>query len=41
MPPLKGYACTYAQMWVTVKHDYGLSVDTAEKDKLTGILAGC
>ncbi|MBH1937968.1 HNH endonuclease [Streptomyces sp. AV19] len=41
MPPLKGYACTYARMWVTVKHDYKLSADTAEKDKLVDILAGC
>ncbi|RLV09059.1 hypothetical protein CTZ27_07055 [Streptomyces griseocarneus] len=41
MPPLKSYACTYTEMWVTVKHYYGLTVDTAEKDALTGILKGC
>ncbi|MEV4440448.1 HNH endonuclease family protein [Streptomyces sp. NPDC049577] len=41
MPPLKGYACTYAEMWVTVKHQYNLTVDAAEKDKLAAVLNGC
>ena len=41
MPPLNSYACTYARMWVDVKHHYQLTVDPAEKTKLTGILNGC
>ncbi|MFI1967971.1 hypothetical protein BLA24_21795 [Streptomyces cinnamoneus] len=41
MPPLKSYACTYAQMWVSVKHEYALTVDSAEKDALTRVLGGC
>ncbi|MEU4212747.1 HNH endonuclease family protein [Streptomyces sp. NPDC026206] len=41
MPPLKSYSCTYARMWVAVKYDYKLTVDSAEKNALTGILNGC
>ncbi|KJY42995.1 hypothetical protein VR41_05180 [Streptomyces sp. NRRL B-1568] len=41
MPPLASYRCTYAQMWVDVKHYYKLTVDSAEKNALTGILNGC
>ncbi|GHF34350.1 hypothetical protein GCM10010218_14380 [Streptomyces mashuensis] len=41
LPPLKSYRCTYAQMWVSVKYDYKLTVDSAEKAALTGILNGC
>ncbi|PSJ25902.1 hypothetical protein B7P34_25735 [Streptosporangium nondiastaticum] len=41
MPPLNSYACTYARMWVTVKHYYKLTVDSAEKDKLAAVLKGC
>ncbi|MEU3350165.1 HNH endonuclease family protein [Streptomyces sp. NPDC037389] len=41
MPPLKSYACTYARMWVDVKYTYKLTVDSAEKNALTGILGGC
>ncbi|MBB5121167.1 hypothetical protein AF335_01950 [Streptomyces eurocidicus] len=41
MPPLASYACTYARMWVTVKHHYDLTVDPAEKNKLTSVLSGC
>ncbi|MEV0264824.1 HNH endonuclease family protein [Streptomyces sp. NPDC050617] len=41
MPPLNSYACTYARMWVTVKHHYKLTVDSAEKTKLSSILNGC
>ncbi|WP_437112275.1 HNH endonuclease family protein [Streptomyces cinnamoneus] len=41
MPPLKSYACTYARMWVSVKYDYKLTVDSAEKTALAGILNGC
>ncbi|KUJ37274.1 hypothetical protein ACZ90_70185 [Streptomyces albus subsp. albus] len=41
MPPQASYACTYARMWVWVKHTYDLSVDSAEKSKLSSILNGC
>ncbi|MEU5191842.1 HNH endonuclease family protein [Streptomyces klenkii] len=41
MPPLNSYACTYARMWVTVKHYYKLTTDSAEKEKLTAVLNGC
>ncbi|MGA4842274.1 HNH endonuclease family protein [Streptomyces sp. G45] len=41
MPPLASYHCFYARMWVDVKHSYGLSVDSAEKSKLTSVLNGC
>ncbi|ESK83668.1 secreted protein [Moniliophthora roreri MCA 2997] len=41
MPPLASYACTYARAWVQVKYYYKLSVDSAEKDKLSSILNGC
>ncbi|MFG3287078.1 HNH endonuclease family protein [Streptomyces sp. NPDC048111] len=41
LPSLTAYRCTYARMWVDVKHYYGLTVDTAEKSALQGILNGC
>ena len=41
MPPLTSYACTYVRAWVQVKYYYDLSVDTAEKAKLTSVLSGC
>ncbi|MEE1939810.1 HNH endonuclease family protein [Streptomyces sp. TRM 70361] len=41
MPPRTAYHCTYARMWVWVKYDYGLSVDSAEKNKLSSVLGGC
>lgn len=41
MPPLSSYACTYVRAWVQVKYYYDLSVDTAEKAKLTSVLSGC
>ncbi|WP_171170711.1 HNH endonuclease family protein [Streptomyces sp. I05A-00742] len=41
MPSRTAYACTYVRMWVTVKHDYKLTVDSAEKNKLAGVLKGC
>ncbi|MEU7106675.1 HNH endonuclease family protein [Streptomyces sp. NPDC046215] len=41
MPPLNSYACTYAQMWVATKHYYKLTVDSAEKTALAGVLKGC
>ncbi|WP_425583641.1 HNH endonuclease family protein [Streptomyces macrosporus] len=41
MPPRTAYHCTYARMWVWVKHSYGLSVDSAEKTRLSSVLSGC
>ncbi|WP_330176043.1 HNH endonuclease family protein [Streptomyces sp. NBC_01498] len=41
MPPSSSYHCTYARMWVHVKHYYNLSVDSAEKSKLQSVLNGC
>jgi hypothetical protein len=41
MPPVTSYACTYVRAWVQVKYYYDLSVDTAEKTKLTSVLSGC
>ena len=41
LPPRSAYHCTYARAWVQVKHYYNLSVDSAEKSALSGILAGC
>ncbi|MEV4134379.1 HNH endonuclease family protein [Dactylosporangium sp. NPDC049742] len=40
-PPNKGYWCTYAQDWVTVKSFYKLTVTAAEKSALTEMLATC
>ncbi|MFF3733050.1 HNH endonuclease family protein [Streptomyces sp. NPDC002476] len=41
LPPRTSYRCTYARAWVHVKHYYDLSVDSAEKSALQGILNGC
>ncbi|MFI6338009.1 HNH endonuclease family protein [Streptomyces sp. NPDC050535] len=41
MPSRTAYACTYVRAWVQVKYYYDLSVDTAEKSKLTSVLSGC
>ncbi|WP_246150800.1 HNH endonuclease family protein [Streptomyces qinzhouensis] len=41
LPPRTAYRCTYARMWVQVKHHYALSVDTAEKNALAAVLNGC
>ncbi|WP_424860951.1 HNH endonuclease family protein [Streptomyces sp. MMS24-I29] len=41
LPPSTSYRCTYARAWVHVKHYYDLSVDSAEKSALQGILNGC
>ncbi|HEY5833353.1 HNH endonuclease family protein [Streptomyces sp.] len=39
--PRASFQCTYARAWVQVKHYYGLTVDSAEKSALSGILSGC
>ncbi|MDX6363239.1 HNH endonuclease family protein [Streptomyces sp. NPDC058274] len=41
MPSRTAYACTYVRAWVQVKYYYDLSVDSAEKSKLTSVLSGC
>ncbi|KRV46587.1 hypothetical protein AQ490_11960 [Wenjunlia vitaminophila] len=41
MPPRSTYHCTYARMWVWVKYYYGMTVDSAEKSKLSSVLNAC
>lgn len=41
MPSVSSYSCTYVRAWVQVKYYYDLSVDSAEKSKLTSVLNGC
>lgn len=41
LPSRTSYRCTYARAWVHVKHHYDLSVDSAEKSALQGILNNC
>ncbi|KAG8695938.1 hypothetical protein FRC09_008849 [Ceratobasidium sp. 395] len=41
MPPLASYHCTYVRAWITVKHYYGLTIDSAEKTALTNYLSSC
>ncbi|PXY35234.1 hypothetical protein BAY59_03505 [Prauserella coralliicola] len=40
-PPSQDYWCTYASMWITVKHKWELTVDDAEKAALTEMLDAC
>lgn len=40
-PPRAAFRCTYARAWIQVKWYYGLSVDSAEKAALQGMLATC
>lgn len=41
LPPKTSYRCEYARMWVWVKHEYGMTADSAEKAALKKILDGC
>ncbi|KAJ7576007.1 hypothetical protein C8J56DRAFT_826993 [Mycena floridula] len=41
VPPLASYVCTYVRAWVTVKHFYNLTIDSAEKAAITSYLAKC
>lgn len=41
LPPTASYHCEYARMWVWVKHEYGMTADSAEKAALKKILDGC
>lgn len=40
-PPLSSFRCTYARSWIQVKWYYNLTVDSAEKSALNGMLASC
>ncbi|WP_163510891.1 HNH endonuclease family protein [Fodinicola acaciae] len=40
-PPLTSYWCTYATRWVAVKYYYKLTVTSAEKSALSGMLDRC
>ncbi|MDQ7904879.1 HNH endonuclease family protein [Phytohabitans sp. ZYX-F-186] len=40
-PPLTSFRCTYARAWIQVKWYYSLSVDSAEKTALNGMLGTC
>lgn len=39
--PIDSYHCTYASMWVGVKHKYELTVNEAEKASLKDMLSTC
>ncbi|MEU5009638.1 HNH endonuclease family protein [Streptomyces sp. NPDC021749] len=41
LPPKASYRCQYARMWVWVKHEYGMTADSAEKAALKKILDRC
>ncbi|KAA1474911.1 hypothetical protein DENSPDRAFT_931988 [Dentipellis sp. KUC8613] len=41
VPPLESFVCTYARAWVSVKHYYKLTIDSAEKTALQKYLDGC
>ncbi len=40
-PPLSSYRCTYSKMWVTVKYNWGLKAQSAEKSALQTMLNTC
>jgi hypothetical protein len=40
-PPTVGYWCTDASMWVAVKYEFKLTVNSAEKTALTDMLGRC
>jgi hypothetical protein len=40
-PSVASFRCTYARAWIQVKYYYGLSVDSAEKSALNGMLGTC
>jgi hypothetical protein len=40
-PPRAAFRCTYARAWIQVKWYYSLTVDSAEKSALSGMLATC
>jgi hypothetical protein len=40
-PPLASYRCTYAKMWITVKHAWSLTLQSTEKSALQTALNSC
>ncbi|MGC9665200.1 HNH endonuclease family protein [Planosporangium sp. 12N6] len=40
-PPLSSYRCTYAKMWIRSKYHWGLTLQSAEKTALQGMLNTC
>jgi hypothetical protein len=40
-PPLTSYYCTYARMWVKVKYVWALTITSAEKSTVSGMLGTC
>nr|BFE54800.1 HNH endonuclease family protein [Saccharothrix mutabilis subsp. capreolus] len=40
-PPVRGYWCTYALNWISVKTTYKLTVDQAERDALATMISQC
>jgi 5-methylcytosine-specific restriction endonuclease McrA len=41
LPTVTSYHCVYVRAWVQVKYYYGLTVDSAERTKLSSVLSGC
>ncbi|MFI7249826.1 HNH endonuclease family protein [Micromonospora chalcea] len=40
-PPLTSYRCTYSKMWITVKYNWGLTLQSSEKSALQSVLDTC
>ncbi|MGC4862879.1 HNH endonuclease family protein [Micromonospora sp. DT41] len=40
-PPLSSYRCTYSKMWITVKYNWGLTLQSSEKSALQSMLNTC
>jgi hypothetical protein len=40
LPPRRAYRSTYAVRWITIKHEYGLTITAAEKKTLERLLQG-
>ncbi len=40
-PPRKAYHCVYAKKWINIKHNWALSVTSAEKSALKQMLSTC
>ena len=40
-PPVASYDCRYARMWIRVKYQYTLTLQSSEKSALQGMLDGC
>jgi len=40
LPPRTGAHCDYATVWVVIKYRWRLSIDTAERDRLSSLLSG-